>query len=81
MSDLARLTWQCRRGTLELDRLLMQYLQDIYAHSNVDEQALFQELLTYEDDQLLSLLTGKVQHPAVGMQTLIDSIRMMVWGP
>lgn len=56
MSELAKLRWQCRRGTLELDFLLMRYLDNQYTSATSAEQVLFKELLAFEDDVLIDLL-------------------------
>ena len=53
---LAKLNWQCRRGTKELDHLLLNYLHNSYITANTSEQQLFQQLLNYEDTKLLSFL-------------------------
>jgi antitoxin CptB len=57
--SLAKLNWQCRRGTKELDRMLLGYLHTSYATANVPERQLFQQLLNYEDTELLSFLLAK----------------------
>ena len=51
---MKRLRWQCRRGVKELDTVLCAFLDNNYATATVREQHLFIELLTLEDDQLLS---------------------------
>lgn len=56
MNELGRLKWQCRRGTLELDLILQNYLETRYLLADVEEQARFVELLKLEDAQLLELL-------------------------
>lgn len=56
MNELAKLRWQCRRGTKELDLLLLRYLDNQYLKSDNEEKALFIELLMLEDDHLLSIL-------------------------
>jgi len=55
----AKLNWQCRRGTKELDRMLLGYLHTSYATASVSEQQLFQQLLNYEDTVLLNFLLVK----------------------
>lgn len=54
MSELAKLRWQCRRGTLELDKLLLHYLDTAYSQANQEEQMAFKALLQLNDNQLLS---------------------------
>jgi len=56
MTRLAKLSWQCRRGTQELDRLLLNYLNTSYITANYEEQQLFEQLLKHEDNELLTFL-------------------------
>ncbi|SJM90767.1 succinate dehydrogenase assembly factor 2 [Crenothrix polyspora] len=74
MRELAKLRWQCRRGTLELDILLTRYLDRYYQSATHDEKAQFIELLSAEDDVLLALLiTGTLPLPP-NMHGLIQKI-------
>lgn len=60
MSETARLRWRCRRGTKELDALLVRFLEG--GHAALDEQgrAAFDRLLECEDDDLIDwLLKGE----------------------
>ncbi|MFI3187308.1 MAG: succinate dehydrogenase assembly factor 2 [Methylococcaceae bacterium] len=68
MSQLDRLKWQCRRGTKELDLLLNRYLETGYLLADQQEQALFEELLALEDDQLSGVLIGEL---APGMEKFV----------
>lgn len=61
MDQLARLRWQCRRGTKELDLLLQSYLETGYLLADDEEQTLFVELLALEDDELLGVLMGDLK--------------------
>jgi antitoxin CptB len=54
MSELAKLRWQCRRGTKELDLLLTRYLETRYPHADEDERAQFIEILNLDDSELFS---------------------------
>jgi antitoxin CptB len=54
--EIAKLKWRCRRGTKELDYLLMAYVDSDYQQATDDEVACFVELLTLQDTQLISLL-------------------------
>jgi len=64
MDELARLKWQCRRGTKELDFLLNRYLETVYLMADQGERALFVELLGMEDDVLMGILLGGVKPEA-----------------
>ncbi len=75
MDELARLRWQCRRGTKELDFLLNRYLDAGYFAADQRERALFVELLGKEDDELSAVLMAKVEVQE-GMKVLIGKIRM-----
>jgi antitoxin CptB len=61
MDELARLKWQCRRGTKELDKLLNRYLETGYLVADQGERALFVELLGFEDDELSAVLMAEVE--------------------
>jgi len=74
MDELARLKWQCRRGTKELDFLLNRYLETGYLVEDEGEKALFVELLKFEDDELLAILIGESE-AAEEMKFLVDKIR------
>ena len=56
MAELSKLRWQCRRGTKELDLLLMDYLETRYLSSSEQKQAQFIALLALEDDELMPVL-------------------------
>ena len=75
MNQLARLRWQCRRGTKELDLLLQRYLDSGYLIADDEEKALFVELLKLEDDDLVAVLMGELDVEAGEMKVLIEKIR------
>jgi antitoxin CptB len=54
-----RVRWRCRRGNLELDRLLAAYLVRRYPAAPAAERAAFERLLERPDPELLALLTGR----------------------
>lgn len=59
IEPLSRLQWACRRGMLELDVLLSNFLTEKYQHLPTADQILFAKLLTYADPDLFSWLLGK----------------------
>jgi antitoxin CptB len=75
MDQLARLKWQCRRGTKELDLLLQRYLETDYLLADEEEKAQFVELLALEDDELLAVLMGELEVETDGMKVLVGKIR------
>lgn len=52
----SQLYWQCRRGSLELDLLLKNYLENDYFQATEPKRQQFAELLKLEDDDLLPAL-------------------------
>lgn len=49
----SQLYWQCRRGNLELDLLLKNYLENRYSNASEVEREQFAELLKLDDEDLL----------------------------
>ena len=75
MDQLSKLRWQCRRGTKELDFLLLRYLDSGYLLADEEEKALFVELLTHEDDELIGVLLGDWIVETKAMKVLVGKIR------
>ncbi|MGR8933651.1 MAG: FAD assembly factor SdhE [Gammaproteobacteria bacterium] len=75
MDGLAKLHWRCRRGTLELDALLNNYLVNSYSSAGEGERQLFAQLLELEDSDLLDYLLGDRQPAATQAIILVDKIR------
>lgn len=48
----SQLYWQCRRGNLELDLLLKDYLENVYPKVSELERQQFVELLKLDDADL-----------------------------
>ena len=57
--QLPRLKWACRRGMLELDVLLGNFLEKGYPDLNDDDKRLFITLLECTDPEIFSWLMGK----------------------
>ncbi len=71
---LQRLRWQCRRGMLELDLILQAFLEKNYLNLAPRDQDLFEELLTYSDQELYSYLIKRRRIANRAMQTLIERV-------
>ena len=80
MHQLAKLRWQCRRGTKELDFLLLRYLETVYLSGDDEEKERFVELLTLEDDELIGVLLGELEVEKDGMKALVGKIRAFADG-
>lgn len=75
--SLAKLQWQCRRGTVELDLILSRYLHNGYALASPTTQQRFQQLLQLEDDLLLAYLLQAHLPVPEEFATLVANIRQI----
>ena len=57
----ARLRWRCRRGTREMDLLLLRFLEQGYPRLSAGDQALFGALLDEADPDLYAWITGQAE--------------------
>jgi antitoxin CptB len=73
MDELAKLRWQCRRGTKELDLMLNRYLETRYLVADQAEREIFVALLELGDDKLASVLLGDTEEGEMGF--LVNKIR------
>ncbi len=55
---VARLKWACRRGMLELDVLLMPFVEQAFDDLDEDQQLIFERLLTSDDPDLYAWFMG-----------------------
>jgi antitoxin CptB len=79
MDTVNKLSWQCRRGTLELDIMLSHYLKAGYPGADEYEKAVFIHLLTLEDSELLPYLMGDKSPIAKDMADLVNKIRSLAY--
>lgn len=77
MSDLDKLRWRCRRGTLELDLVLRRYLETRFSTADRAEQQAFLALLEQEDDELIRYLLGQLNPPDPALTALVSRIRAL----
>ena len=75
MSTQDRLRWRCRRGTRELDVLLMRYLECDHAEASPTEQVAFGQLLECPDPQLQDIFLGGRKAPNPAMEAIAEKIR------
>lgn len=75
MKNISKLHWACRRGMLELDVLLGNFLNEAYPTLTPSDQDLFVELLNYPDTQLLAWLMGQEEPEDRGLAKITELIR------
>jgi len=73
--ELSRLRWQCRRGMLELDVLLNRYLEGLYLSFPEEKKQLFQKLLSFNDQDLFTWLSGNGLPPEKDVAEMVQEIR------
>jgi antitoxin CptB len=69
------LRWACRRGMLELDILLGNFLEEIYLTLSSEMRLIFEQLLLENDQDLFMWLTGKEMPTRTDFIAIIEKIR------
>lgn len=70
-----KLRWACRRGMLELDVLLGNFLEEAYINLSTEDQAVFVKLLDCNDQELFMWLTGKEKSVDPLLMSMVEKIR------
>ena len=71
----ADLRWQCRRGMLELDLILNNFIDNGLGSLADDERATFEHVLSYPDQTLYDLLLGNTVSADRKVAGLVQRIR------
>lgn len=75
MSEMNRLRWKCRRGMLELDLVLNQFLEREFLALDSTAKQVFETLLEAGDEELWMLITDEESRPAPGLQAVMARLR------
>ncbi|HEX4044737.1 MAG TPA: succinate dehydrogenase assembly factor 2 [Gammaproteobacteria bacterium] len=75
VNNLKELHWACRRGMLELDVLLGNFLKEAYPDLSLTDKASFVELLTHPDPVLFAWLLGQIQPDDQALAHIVTLIR------
>jgi len=67
--------WQCRRGMLELDLLLNNFVEKKVASLSAEKKQTFEMLLSYPDQTLLDLLLGNSVSSDASIADLVQQIQ------
>ena len=78
---LKRLMWHSRRGMLELDLVLMPFLEKYYSTVSEADQALYEKLLEEEDQDLFKWFLGKEKPEDEELRHIVDVIINCVRAP
>lgn len=71
----SRLRWRCRRGMLELDILLNQFIDQQYCLLDNQQKNVFDQLLEYPDQLLFDLFLGHMESSDTSVADLVKTIR------
>ena len=71
----ARLRWRCRRGMLELDLILNEFLDKGYDCLDNEQKALLDQMLDYPDQLLFDLFLGHMNSSDMEVTKLVTQIR------
>jgi len=75
MSVKAKLLWRCRRGVKELDVVLLRYLESCYDDSAAADKQAFEQLLAYQDPDILCLLLQQKTADDENIARIIETMR------
>lgn len=75
INNIAKLRWACRRGMLELDVLLGNFLEDVYPGLSEADKILFIRLLEQPDPQLFAWLLGSEVPKDADTKYITEKIR------
>ncbi|MDH4046754.1 MAG: succinate dehydrogenase assembly factor 2 [Gammaproteobacteria bacterium] len=73
--SLSRIRWQCRRGTRELDQLLLGWFDACYETAEDSQKSAFCALLELQDPQLIAYLLGEERPADSSLADVVESIR------
>lgn len=76
--ERARLQWRCRRGMLELDLLLLPFMDKAYDGLSPHDQHQFHVLLDLQDQELLECLMLQKSPEDESLNDIISKIRSAV---
>lgn len=75
LENKAKLKWACRRGMLELDVLLGNFLEEAYSDLSLEEKKQFVTLLSHGDPSLFAWLLGHETPSDPELIAITDKIR------
>ncbi len=76
MKELERVRWRCRRGLLELDIVLVRFVDMNYAALDDMQRSAFDALLDVPDATLWDMIMGRGDAPQTGaLSDVLELIR------
>ncbi len=80
-TELKRLYWHSRRGMLELDVLLVPFVQEVYPGLDAEDQARFRKLLECEDQDMFGWFMQRGEPEDADLRRMVRMIldRVHAW--
>ncbi len=73
--NINRLRWASRRGMLELDLILLPFLENVLPGLDSEKQGLFEKLLRCEDQDMYAWFLQRVDPQDPELRVIVDIIR------
>ena len=75
MSEDDRIRWHCRRGLLELDLVLNQFLESRFNQLTTEQKGALTRLLDLPDNDLWDLVIGRAETDDVACAEIVSMLR------
>ena len=75
MRTASNILWRCRRGILEMDLLLRQFVERHFDSMTEEQKADFDRLLDEADLDIMDWIMGRRPAPSENLQNLITLLR------
>jgi len=72
--EFKRLWWHSRRGMLELDVLLVPFVEEVYRDLDPEDQARYRKLLSCEDTDMFEWFMQRSRPTDPDLQRIVDMI-------
>ena len=72
--EFNRLWWHSRRGMLELDVLLLPFLEEVYRDLSAEDQARYRKLLSCEDTDMFEWFMQRSKPEDPDLRHIVDMI-------
>ncbi|UCD67555.1 MAG: succinate dehydrogenase assembly factor 2 [Betaproteobacteria bacterium] len=75
MSERDRIRWRCRRGLLELDLVLNEFLESRFEQLTTQQKVALTQLLDLSDNDLWDLVIGRAEIEDAGCAEIVTMLR------
>ena len=72
--ELSRLRWRCRRGTKELDLLLLSYFENHYELMDFEKKEQFNQILMLQDPTIIEMFSAPKAIENLNLRYMVTEI-------